>query len=193
MGMPAREKRRWSARAVRELIAAAPLASPRYELVDGQLLVTPSPAHAHQMAVRLLLVALSNYLETNPIGSALDSPSDVELEREHVTQPDVYVVPLDEAARLARDDFPARALLLAVEVASPSSARDDRVEKRPLYQRNVPEYWIVDTDARLVERWRPQDERPEILTGTLTWMPAGVRTPFQLDLGDFFQRVASGI
>ena len=47
-------------------------------------------------------------------------------------------------------------LLLAAEVISPSSARGDRVDKREAYQRNgVPEYWIVDTAARVVERWHP--------------------------------------
>lgn len=35
----------------------------------------------------------------------------------------------------------------------------------------MPEYWIIDPDARLVERWRPRVERPEILTGTLAWTP----------------------
>ena len=56
------------------------------------------------------------------------------------------------------------------EVLSPSTAKRDRGIKREFYQRvRVPEYWIVDLDARLIERWTPTDERPEILRGRLKW------------------------
>ena len=159
MAMPARIGR-WTAREVRELIAAAPLATPRYELVDGELLVTPSPAYRHQLVVTRLLFALTQYLDSEPVGTAIPSPSDVELEPEFITQPDILVVPVDESRRAMREGLPIRELLLAVEVLSPSSSRHDRVRKRPLYQRHVPDYWIVDLDARLVERWTPDDERP---------------------------------
>jgi Uma2 family endonuclease len=187
--MPAKDTRRWSAREVRALIAKAPLASPRYELVDGELLATPSPGPPHQRAVKYLLIALDAYLTQQPVGEVLDSPSDIEVEADQVTQPDVFVLPPSESARLVHEPFPALALLLAIEVISPSSARFDRVKKRPLYQRNVPEYWLVDVDARLVERWRVGDERPEILVEELTWKPDGASSAFVLDLGSFFRRV----
>ena len=189
MGMPARAQRRWTAQAVRQLIADAPLSSPRYELVDGELLVTPSPAPRHQEAVRLLLIALSEYCERHQVGHALHSPADIELEAEDVRQPDVFVLPLAEWRRVLRDGFPARALILAAEVLSPSSARFDRVVKRPKYQRLASEYWIVDLDARLIERWRPGDARPEVLAERLEWTPEGCEYPFVLDLEDFFRRV----
>ncbi|MGH7679697.1 MAG: Uma2 family endonuclease [Gemmatimonadaceae bacterium] len=182
-------RKRWTAREVRQLIADNPLKTPRYELVDGELLVTSSPPYRHQEAVARLLVALRLYLEREPVGDALDSPSDIELEPEDVRQPDVYVVPLDERDRLRIAGFPAFKLMLAIEVLSPSSGRHDRVRKRSGYQRHVPQYWIVDTDARLVERWVPGEDRPEIVTETLEWAPVGARTPFVLDLPDFFRRV----
>ena len=189
MGMPAEVSRRWTAREVRELIAAAPFATPRYELVDGELLVTPSPAFPHQRAVTRLLVALHRYLQTERVGEAITSPSDVELEPEFITQPDILVVPNDEARRVLASGWPVARLLLAVEVLSPSSSRHDRVRKRPLYQRHVPSYWIVDLDARLIERWTPADERPELLTETLSWHPEGATTAFSLDLPAFFESV----
>ncbi|HUQ80043.1 MAG TPA: Uma2 family endonuclease, partial [Gemmatimonadaceae bacterium] len=172
-----------------DLIAAAPLATPRYELVDGELLVTPSPAFLHQLAVTRLLTALVAYMDAEHIGAAVTSPSDVELEPEFITQPDVYAVDRSEWRRVTNEGNPVRALLLAVEVLSPSSARHDRVRKRPLYQRNVPEYWIVDLDARLFERWTPADERPELLAETLPWHPAGATTAFILDLPRYFESV----
>jgi Uma2 family endonuclease len=192
MGMPAAVRRSWTLAEVRALIDANPLATPRYELVDGELLVTPSPIGPHQKAVRELLVALATYLRQNPVGEVLDSPFDIELEPETIVQPDVFVVPPDEARRLD-NEMPGRTLLLAIEVISPSSARGDRGPKRALFQRHVPEYWIIDLDARLLERWRPGDTRPEILHTRIEWQPAGITDPFVLDLADFFARVTPGI
>jgi Uma2 family endonuclease len=187
--MPAETTRRWTAQEVRELIAAQPLATPRYELVDGELLVTPSPSYRHQLAVTLLVVALSKYLDRQKLGECLTSPSDVELEPEDIRQPDLYVVRKDELRRVIKTDYPIHELLLAIEVLSPSSSRYDRVKKRPGYQRYVPEYWIVDNDARLLERWLPADERPQIITDVLTWLPQGATESFELALAPFFARV----
>jgi Uma2 family endonuclease len=187
MAMPA-IKRRWTAHEVRQLIAESPLATPRYELVDGELLVTPSPNWIHQRAVTRLLSALIEYLKRQPLGEASTSPFDVELAAESIVQPDVFVVPAHESRRLL-SEMPARELLLAAEVLSPSSGRHDRVTKRPHYQRHVPEYWIVDLDARLFERWRPTDQRPEIVTETLEWNPAGATEPFRLDVIRYFADV----
>ena len=187
MAMPATH-RRWSAREVRQLIAESPLATPRYELVDGELLVTPSPNEPHQRAVLLLLLALHEYLERNPIGQVYTSPFDVELEPDTIVQPDVFVLPLHEVERV-RKEMPARELLVAVEVLSPSSSRGDRVKKRPLYGRNVSEYWIVDLDARLVERWPLNAQQPEIIVSILEWHPTGPRERFHLDLAKYFAAV----
>jgi len=88
-----------------------------------------------------------------------------------------------------RDGLPIKELLLAIEVLSPTSARHDRVRKRPHYQRHVPVYWIVDLDARLVEQWAPADERPALMTKTLSWHPTGAATAFTLDLPAFFESV----
>src|SRR2546430_1846985 len=99
MAMPA-VVRKWTAREVRELVDQNPLNTPRYELVDGELLVTPSPRFWHQEAVGLLFIALRTYLTSERVGHALFSPSDVELEPEFLTQPDLFVMPLDERKRV---------------------------------------------------------------------------------------------
>lgn len=188
MAMPAVDAgrgRRWTAREVRQLIADSPLQTPRYELVDGELLVTPSPNRAHQLAVKALLRSLDDYLATTRVGYVLHSPFDVELESESITQPDVFVVPPSDWLRLATE-MPARQLLVAIEVLSPSSSQHDRVTKRRLYLRHVSEYWIFDPYARVVERWTPDDGRPEILTTTLEWHPGAAAEPFRLALPAFF-------
>jgi Uma2 family endonuclease len=101
-----------------------------------------------------------------------------------VTQPDLLVVPNGELRK--RSDV-IQHLVLAAEVLSPSSARHDRVKKRPAYQRNrVSEYWIIDEQSRTIERWRPEDDRPEIVSVEFVWRPAGASEPFTLSLPEFF-------
>jgi Uma2 family endonuclease len=63
--------------------------------------------------------------------------------------------------------------------------------KRRRYQRaGIPEYWIVDLDARLVERWRPGDERPEILSDRLVWQPDPSQAGLELELATVFAAVS---
>src|SRR5207248_42547 len=108
MAMPAANReasRRWAAREVRELIAESPLQTPRYELVDGELLVTPSPIVPHQRAVAFLWRALDDYLQRNPVGEAYFSPSDVELEAGTIVQPDARVTALERRPADAAESF----------------------------------------------------------------------------------------
>ena len=93
MAMPA-PHRRWTRSEVKALIDVNPGPTPRYELVDGELLVTPSPIGPHQRAVRGLILALDPYLVSTGVGEVLTAPFDVELEPETIVQPDVFVVPL---------------------------------------------------------------------------------------------------
>ena len=136
-----------------------------------------------------LLRALDDHARSTGVGEALASPAYVELVPGTIVQPDVFVLPSSSAA-MGGTWQEVQALLLAVEVLSPSTARYDRVSKRRFYQRvGVPEYWIVDVDARLVERWRPDDERPEILTDRLAWRPDPARAALEIDLPPWFAEV----
>jgi Uma2 family endonuclease len=152
-----------------EEVLAFPSDGNRYELVDGELLVTPAPRSRHQLVAGEFFDALHRYLAVQAPGArVLFSPADITWARDVLVQPDVFVVPVEELT--AQDWSGVRTLLLAVEVVSPSSARYDRVTKRRVYQRQrVATYWVVDPDARVVEVWHPDDERPEIVTDVLRW------------------------
>ena len=179
MGMP-ETARRYTAQMVRDL----PDDGKRYEVVHGELLVTPSPRRQHQLALARLFAWVRAYLERlGPADTVLFSPSDISWDDETLVQPDLFVFPPDEWG----DDWRTiRTLLLAVEVLSPSSARADRVIKRRLYQeQRVETYWVVDIEARVVEVWHPGDERPEIVTGVLRWrVPGGPE--LEVELADLF-------
>ncbi|MGH7752132.1 MAG: Uma2 family endonuclease, partial [Gemmatimonadales bacterium] len=152
-------------------------------------LVTPAPTFDHQEAVAGLWLMLHEYLRATPLGHAVMSPADIELDARTLVQPDVFVVPLVEGRRPRRWED-VTGLLLAVEVLSPRTARADRTVKRKRFQREgVPEYWIVDVFARLVERWRPGDERPEVLSEELTWRPDPALPRLVLDLPKYFAQV----
>lgn len=175
-----------------ERVFALPADGNRYEAVDGELLVTPAPSLPHQVAVQALYERLKPYVSAHGLGRALVSPADIEFDERTLLQPDLFVAPVVNG-RLPGSWEEIRSLLLAVEVLSPSTARADRQVKRRRYQRHgVPEYWIVDLDARLVERWRPADERPEILAERLEWCPLAKLSPLDIDLATLFADVPDG-
>lgn len=187
MSMPAHAvTRRWTEEEFYTARDAAP-ASERWELVDGEVLVTPGAHWSHQGIVVRLIALMNAYVRKHSLGMLLTAPCDVRFEPGLVMQPDLMVVP--EGHLRVRADTISR-LLLAIEVISRSSARFDRVVKRPRHQRHaVSEYWIIDPEARIFERWQPDDERPAIASDSLRWHPAGATEPFVLDVPAFFDEV----
>ena len=174
----------WTAEMVRQL----PEDGNRYEVVHGELLVTPAPRFDHQLLVSRLAVAIANYLERESVGIMLTSPADISWAPDVLVQPDVFVIPRTEAA--SRDWARIRTLLLVAEVLSPSTARADRFTKRHRYQdAGVPLYWLVDGEAQRVEVWTPDAELPVIETRQLAWLPPGAGQPFTLTLEELFRPV----
>jgi Uma2 family endonuclease len=186
MAMPQTLDKRWTAREVQALQEQDP--SHRYQVVDGELLVSPGPSHLHQRCVGRLHYLLYDFCERCLCGELFTGPGDVVPDDFTTVQPDVFVVPLDEVARAGHaGEF--RRLALACEILSPSTARFDRVRKRPKYQSMGATYWIFDMDARVVECWLPDATQPTIHDGELRWHPEGAAEPFVVDLVAFFQKV----
>jgi Uma2 family endonuclease len=169
-----------------EMVRALPEDGRRYEVVHGELLVTPAPRALHQLVLERLAFALNGWLASRPVGLLLRAPADISWGPGILVQPDLLVVRLDEARTL--DWRRMRHLLLAVEVVSPSSARADRFTKRRLYQeRGVPLYWLVDADAATVEAWTPEADLPAFERERIVWRPEGVAEPFTLALDALFR------
>lgn len=168
---------------------ALPSDGQRYEVLDGALFVTPAPSWMHQSAIETLYPPLRAYVTANGLGWAKLSPADIVFSSRRLLQPDLFVVPSRPEGE-PRSWREVHELSLAVEVLSPSTARADRHRKRLIYQdQGVPEYWIVDCDARLVERWRPEDTRAQVITETLVWQPRRDAAVFTLELPAFFAEV----
>jgi Uma2 family endonuclease len=167
MAMP-ETMRRWT----REDVLALPDDGNRYELIDGELLVSPSPTWIHQRAVMRLYVRVEPYVHAHRLGTTMVAPADLDLGGGQLVQPDLFVVPLRPDGREPTDWPECGIPIVIAEITSPSTARHDRITKRNFFrERGVGEYWIVDTDARTFERWTPRDARPEVLHELLVWEP----------------------
>jgi Uma2 family endonuclease len=184
MGMPIAQERRWSV----EDVWALPDDGNRYETVDGELLVSPMPRFVHQRAVTRLGAVLIEYVDRQHIGELMFSPYDVVLDPFTLLQPDVLVI-RPVGIEVVRGEAPPPAPFLAIEVLSPTTARADRIRKRPRYQRAGIECWLVDLESELVERWTAESERPEVCTERLVWQPAGAGAPLSLDVAAFMREV----
>ena len=159
----------------------------RYEVIDGELLVTPAPSLDHQRLVFQLATSLRDFLERNPVGEVVISPADVVFSDRRGVQPDVFVIPI-VGGRRATNWSDAPHPILAAEVLSPSTSRADRVTKRKLFRdERTPEYWIVDPDAR-VRAIDSADSRVDVLADRIAWSPAGAAEACEIDIPAFFRR-----
>jgi len=168
-----------------EDLRAIPPDRNRYELVHGELLVTPAPGMWHEVLINRLLSRLIRYTEEQAIGIAF-SKSEIEYGRHTHFEPDIMVVATADVRHLdwARVGRP----LLIVEVISPSSTHFDRFSKRVEYLRQgVEPYWGVDGENHLVEVWTAGHEGPVFAQDRLQWHPEGAAAPFHLDLAWLFR------
>ncbi len=152
-----------------EELLALPGDGMRHELLDGVHVVTPAPVRGHQRVLADLFSRLREQVGEDAPVEVMFSPADIRLGPKTLVQPDLFVVPKPiDASKDTWADTPVP--FLAVEILSPSTASRDRNVKRRLYlEAGVEEYWIVDIDGRVIERWRAGDERPLIVDGTLAW------------------------
>jgi len=125
----------------------------RYELIDGDLYMTPSPSLRHQTVLTNLLWLLESHVRASGSGRVLVAPLDVVLgqgEKRSVVQPDLLYISEARASLMTDDVIGAPDLV--IEILSPSTARRDAVLKKSLYARSgVREYWIVDVDLETVD------------------------------------------
>jgi|SRR4051812_43259374 Uma2 family endonuclease len=184
MAMPA-VRTEWTV----EMLDELPDDGNRYELIDGELFVTPAPSDVHQLVVVALAARLRGYLRPTSVGRVLISPSDVRRgnPRNNRVQPDVFAVKLVDGRRPAYP-FDLGDVLLAAEVLSPGNPRYDYQTKRQLYLgAGIPEYWIVDPEAQTVARWRSAADPGELLTERIQWQPGGLEVPLVIELPEFFE------
>src|SRR5262249_18851613 len=131
-----------------------PEGPPYYQLIEGDLLMSPSPNRFHQDVLGNLHFLIRKYLEKHPVGSVHLAPSDVQLTEINVYQPDLYYV--SKARRRVLTSQGAKgAPNLVIEILSPKAAKLDRGIKRRVYARTgVEEMWILDQETKRIDVYR---------------------------------------
>ena len=163
----------------------------RYEVVEGELFVTPAPSRAHQAVSDEFHSRLREFVNSERIGRAFYAPGDVHFNRTNRAQPDIFVEPRT-AAPQPKEWRDAPKPILVVEILSDSTAQRDLGSKRELYRRaGIAEYWIVDyqkRSVRVVRRGGPD----VVAKDRLEWRPTGAAESLVIDLPALFAEALDG-
>ncbi|HEY0790111.1 MAG TPA: Uma2 family endonuclease [Chthoniobacterales bacterium] len=159
------------------------------ELIEGELVMPPSPDPSHQTIAGTIFGELCLYLRDRPLGTVYHAPLDVELSPVNVYQPEVLFVSEGRRDRVKRKRV-VGAPDLVVEVLSPSTARYDQGDKLLRYARSgVVEMWLVDPEDRQVQVYRFDREdpiKPKQVLGGGDVLRTDLLPGFEMPLGRFF-------
>ncbi len=135
----------------------------QYELIDGELIVTPSPKSRHQEIVVKLTSALYAYVSSHSLGTVYVAPMDTIFDQYTVLQPDILFVSQERLAEVAKEWIEGPPDLV-VEVLSPTSVDRYRRRKLAVYsQFGVREYWIVDPEDCAIDLYEPARKGTELV------------------------------
>ena len=155
----------------------------KYELVDGALFVTPAPSPEHESLASQLLAILVPYCSAQGIGRVFTPRAVVRVGGSEV-EPDIMVRPHTASVPRSWQDAPTP--LLVVEIASRTTFRRDREQKRAFYLRSgVAEYWIVDRWSRSIRVVR-RDAQDDVTESVLEWRPYGASDALRIDVAAYF-------
>lgn len=131
----------------------------RYELINGELIMSPAPSIFHQRTNFKLAFILEKFIEDNSLGWLLEAPTDVILDEHNTVQPDILFISKDEFSKIQENAIYGAPDLI-VEIISPSSMFADRYTKKELYERaGVKEYWLVDIANKSIEVFENTDDK----------------------------------
>jgi Uma2 family endonuclease len=169
-----------------EDLLAMPDDGNRYELIFGEIVMSPAPKTKHQRVQMLLSRKLSDHAFTHRLGELFSAPLDVKFSMYSVVQPDLVFVSRARA-NIVTEDCIDGAPDLIVEILSPSTRSRDLVKKAALYaDHGVPEYWIVDPDSEtvVVNVW--QDGLYHALQPAGGLVRSNVFSDLQVTMGEIF-------
>jgi len=130
----------------------------RYELIEGELLMTPSPITNHQRISGRIEFALRKFVSENDLGEVFDAPYDVYLDDENVVQPDMMFISKGRSKIIGEKNLQG-APDLVVEILSESTAYRDLIQKKKLYAKfGVKEYWIVVPEEKTIDIYSLKDK-----------------------------------
>ena len=123
----------------------------RYEILEGELLMSPSPNTKHQIVLLNLAAILKSFVERNNLGQIFIAPYDVVLSKYDVVQPDIMFIS-SKNTKMIKPTHLEGVPDLVIEIISPGSAQRDRIIKRKIYAlHGVKEYWLVHPEKQRVQ------------------------------------------
>lgn len=132
---------------------------PRYELIEGELLMAPAPNRYHQTISFNLTLILGNYVRKNRLGNIYVAPFDIIFDEHNVLQPDIIYFSRSRASALTKAGA-SGAPDMAIEIVSPGAEKRDRVLKRKIFARSgVEELWLILPERRRIEIYRLAEDR----------------------------------
>jgi Uma2 family endonuclease len=160
-----------------------------YQLIEGELIMTPTPNPRHQIILGRLFMALSKVIEKRGSGIVLVSPIDLYLDDENAFQPDILFI--QNKAFIKKDGIYGPPDIV-IEILSPSTAHYDLKEKFKVYERSgVKEYWIVDPDMNTIELYVNEEKGFSIKVKAEAKGEIGssILEGFKVDLEDIFREL----
>ncbi|MBI4443603.1 MAG: Uma2 family endonuclease [Acidobacteria bacterium] len=134
----------------------------QYEVIDGELFITPAPKPRHQKIVLRLAKELSDFVMKNSLGEVFVAPVDVILDQYTVLEPDVLFI-RQHRLEIVKEEAIEGAPDLVVEVLSPSTFYKDLRKKMTAYsQFGVQEYWIADSETQTIEIYTRRDDKLQL-------------------------------
>jgi Uma2 family endonuclease len=162
----------------------------RYEIIAGELVVSPGPGLPHQEIVGRLHLRLRPFVDAHRLGRVILSAFDVLFAEGDYLVPDLLFV-RSERASIVRKRGVEGAPDLVVEIVSPATGFRDRGIKLDRYAHyGVAEYWVIDPRAERIDVYRLLEdaERPAVLTsGTLEWQPVAGGPTLAIDVAELFR------
>jgi len=123
----------------------------RYEIFEGELIMSPAPNRAHQKAHANLFRIFSQHVHKHSLGEVYSAPFDVYFDEETVVEPDILFIS-KQRLHIVDESKVNGAPDLVVEIISPSSDTRDRGFKFKLYaEKGVKEYWLPNPDEATFE------------------------------------------
>jgi len=123
----------------------------RYELIEGEFFMVPSPSYLHQTISKKLFRALDDYVRSNSLGEVLYAPLDVVLSKENLLQPDILLISKERFNIITEKNIQGPPDLV-IEILSSATAERDKGLKQKLYAKfGVQEYWLVDPEEKTIE------------------------------------------
>ncbi len=156
----------------------------KYELIDGELFVSPAPSPSHESLADVLHEILAPYVKAQRLGR-VHRPRTVVRTRGSEAEPDLMVRPVTATLPLIWEDAPTPSLV--VEILSKITRRRDHGSKRDFYLRiGVPEYWIVDRSDRTI-RVITLNADDLVANAMLVWQPTGAAESLVIDVVAYFR------